>query len=280
MQAKAVMEHLIDIGGWLADVGSELPKVYPVDPAWPGTAEQPVSDSFIFGDPEVEVTGIAVAWMATNQIITEAAQAGLNLFICHEPAFYQGPGYAGTDIANHMTEQKCKLLREQGITLLRCHDVCDRIPDIGIVDTWAGMFGFETESRPVGSYYKICLVNGLTVEALARRILERVRPYGQETVLIWGDRDKRVERLAVGTGAVTHLPPMLELAADAALVTDDGFRLYAAQLAFDLDMPALVVHHSTAEKPGMKVMTDHLSEQYPQIPVRYLPGEFPYSSMT
>ncbi len=267
------MEHLIEIGAWLSEVGSEPPSVYPVDPTWPGP------DRFLFGDPESEVTGIAVAWMATNKVLNEAAQAGFNLFICHEPAFYQGPGYFDTAIVHRMAEQKRAFLREKGITLLRCHDVSDRLPDIGIADTWATMFGFETEPRPVGSYYRICLVNGMTVEELAQRVLERVRPYGQETVLIWGDRNKRVERMAVGTGAIVNLPPMLDLGADAALVTDDGFRLYGVQLAFDLDVPALVVHHSTAEKPGMKVLSGHLGERFPQVPVRYLPGEFPYSSV-
>ena len=72
---------------------------------------------------------------------------------------------------------------------------------------------------------------------------------------------------------------MLELDADVGLATDDGFRLYGVQLAFDMDMPVLAVHHFTGEKPGMQRMARYLQEQYPDLPVRYLEGEFPYTTV-
>ena len=127
MKAKIVMDHLCGLATWLGgDKPTSQAGSYPVDPGWPGP------DSFLFGDPDIELTGIAVAWIATNRVLREAAAIGHNLFICHEPAFYQGPGYQGTPLVERMAKTKMDLLGELGMTLLRCHDMWDRMPEMGI----------------------------------------------------------------------------------------------------------------------------------------------------
>ena len=66
----------------------------------------------------------------------------------------------------------------------------------------------------------------MTVEEATKHVLQKVRSLGQDTVLIFGDRQKRVSRMAVGTGAITYLPSMYELNADLLLATDDGMRFW------------------------------------------------------
>lgn len=258
MKAREVLEHFRGVGTW-------------VD--WIGTCDQ-----FLHGDPEAQVTGIAVAWIPTNEAIRRAAQMGCSLFITHEPAFY--PGYEHTATGERLIQAKKDLLDESGITLMRCHDTWDRLPDVGIPDAWAAFLGFETEARPVECYYRTCLVGDLTVEDLARRILRKVRGLGQDTVLIFGDRARKVKRMAVGTGAITYLPHMHELNPDAILATDDGINSYTGGLwAADLDIPLLVVNHATAEKPGMQAMAKYLMQAFPGVSAEYVDVEFPYTSV-
>ncbi len=45
-------------------------------------------DTFKSGSPEVEVRGIAVSWMSTTAALKTALSAGCNLFITHEPTYY------------------------------------------------------------------------------------------------------------------------------------------------------------------------------------------------
>lgn len=273
MKAKTVMDHIRQLG---AAIDPELcdpdDGTYRVDPVWPAP------DRFIFGDPEIEVTGIAVAWMATNKVLRQVAGRGHNLFVVHEPGFYQGGGYEDMPLIKQMTRQKMDLLDKLGLTLIRFH-AWDRTPDVGILDTWADLFGFETEPRDLLSYHKICLVGDMTVEQLSRHVLGKVRPYGQDTVMIWGDEKKRVSRMGVGTGAVTQFPPMYELGADVCLATDDGYRFYAPQASLDMDVPALVVNHATAELPGMESMARHFRQVFGEVPVEYFDVEFPYRSI-
>ena len=252
------MAHFQQVGKWVN---------------WQGTCDQ-----FLHGDPEAEVKSIATAWIPTNEALRTAAEKGHNLFVTHEPAFY--PGYQETDTGAALIRKKKELLDQLGITLMRCHDTWDRMPEFGIPDAWASYLGFETEERPVESYYKICLVNDRTVGQTARLILQKVRDLGQDSVQIFGDRTRRVKRMAVGTGAITHLPTMYELEPDVILATDDGMNFYTGGLwATDLEMPLLIVNHATAEKPGMQAMARYLKTVFPGVEVEYLDVGYPYRSI-
>jgi len=256
VKATDVMEHFRKVGAW-------------VD--WATTCDQ-----FLHGDPDVEVEGIAIAWIATNASLRRASDNGLNLFITHEPVFYGG--FQGMPSREQLVQEKKNLLDESGITLMRCHDTWDRMPEVGIVDAWATCLGFQTEERAVESFYKICLLEGITVEEAARRVRERVLHLGQEAVLVFGGRQRRVERMAVGTGAITSLPLMYELGADLILATDDGMNFWEGGLwARDIDVPVLIVNHCTAEKPGMQAMATYLEGKFSGVPVEYLDVAFPYT---
>lgn len=234
-------------------------------------------DKFLHGSSDAEVAGIAVAWSPTNKAIVEATGLGLNLFITHEPAFYEGFQRRKYPVDKLVSEKK-ELLDKNNITLLRCHDVWDRMPEFGIVDSWAAFLGFETEPRPTESFYKICLPGNQTVRKTAEMIREKVKRLGQGNVLVLGDLDKKAGRLAVGTGAITTLPEMRSLGADILLATEDGMNFWDGGIwAADAGIPVIIVNHATSEKPGMLSMQKYLSKLYPGINVQYVDVEFPYS---
>lgn len=235
-------------------------------------------DQFMHGDPEAEVRGIATTWLATNDVLREAARRGLNFVIAHEGAFY--PAYQGTESGDRHHAEKRRLIDELGLTLMRCHDTWDRMPEAGIPDAWTAFLGFPSEPRPVESFYKVCLVGDRTVEELARTVLDRVKTLGQETVGIVGDRRARVHRMAVGTGAITRLPAMHALGADVLLATDDGISTTSSGLySHDLGVPLLVVNHATAEVPGMQAMVGYIERHFPGVPVAYLDSGFPFPAV-
>ena len=258
MKAQDVMSHFQKVGTWVN---------------WERTGDQ-----FLHGNPDAKVDGIATAWIPTNKAIAEASEKGCNLFITHEPAFY--PGYEETTTGAQLVQRKKELLDRLGVTLLRCHEMWDRMPEFGIPDAWASFLGFETEERPLDSFYKICLLEPATVEHTAELVAEKVRSLGQDAVLVFGDKGKRVQRMAVGTGAITHLPSMYELKPDVILATDDGINSWTGGLwAADMDVPLLLVNHCTAEKPGMMAMARYLKERFPSVPVEYVDVVFPYKAL-
>ena len=258
MKAREFRDHCMNVATW-------------VD--WNNTCDQ-----FMFGDPTSDVKGIGVTWLATDAVLREAAECGLNFVVSHEGAFY--PAFEGSASEALHHEQKRRLLDKLGITLMRCHDTWDRMPEFGIPDAWVEFLGFPSEPRDQESYYKICRVDGLSVSDVAEKILEKTRPLGQSCVNVMGNKEKEVSRLAVGTGAITKLPEMYELGADIILATDDGTHTtYCGLWAMDLDIPVLIVSHATAELPGMMKMADYIAKKFPDVEVRYLPCGFPCDSI-
>ena len=253
------MRHFQEVGTWVN---------------WETTCDQ-----FLHGDPEREVKGIATAWIPSNKAIKEASKKGFNLFITHEPSFYTR--YADNPKVATLIDQKKALLDEFGMTLMRCHDTWDRMPEHGIPDSWGAFLGFPMEDRPVESFYRVCLVDSLTVEETAAAVLEKVKALRQDVVLIFGDRTRTVKRMAIGTGAITNLPKMYDLDVDLLLGTDDGTNSVTGGLwSMDVDVPFLAVNHATAEIPGMKAMAAYLRERFPDIPTEYIDIDLPYTSVT
>ena len=91
------------------------------------------TDVVLHGDPDAEVSSIAVTWLATDAVIEEAARLGCNFLISHEGIYYP-------TFKKHQSEQqhhaaKAELLDEKGITVFRCHHTWDRMPNVGICDS-------------------------------------------------------------------------------------------------------------------------------------------------
>jgi putative NIF3 family GTP cyclohydrolase 1 type 2 len=203
----------------------------------------------------------------------------LNFVISHEGAFY--PHFIGSTSEDDHHAKKRELMHDLGITLMRCHDTWDRMPEFGILDAWADFLGFPTEPRELESVYKVCRVDGLTVYEVASKVLEKTAVLGQSSVNVMGDMGKRVSRLAIGTGAITRVPDMYETGADVILATDDGTHTtYCGLWALDLDIPVLTVSHATAELPGMMRLADYIRAKFPGIEVRYLSCGFPSKSVS
>ncbi len=254
MKVKDVLYHFQSAGSW-------------VD--WRKTCDQ-----ILHGDPETEIRSLVTAWTATNAAIMEAAGYGANLYITHEPAFCDH--FRGTASGDRVATDKRALLDRNGMVLLRCHDTWDRMPEVGIPDAWSEWIGLPSEPRAVESFYRICLTEGRTVGELAAYVRDRVRALGEQSVRVLGDLDAPTTRMAVGTGAITHLPSMHALGADVLLATDDGMNMWDGGLwALDLGIPILIVNHATAEKPGMMAMARYLQRQFPDVPCGYVDVAYP-----
>lgn len=82
-------------------------------------------DTFKRGDYERELTKVALCFIATPDLIREAAAWGAEMIITHEPTFYHHWDEM-TDYS--FTKMKNDLIEELGITLFRYHDHPHTIP--------------------------------------------------------------------------------------------------------------------------------------------------------
>ncbi len=236
-------------------------------------------DTFKSGSPEVEVKGIAVSWMSTCEALAQASQLGCNVFVTHEPTYYNhtdDPGDRIFQLAG--AREKREFVQASGMTIIRCHDLWDQVPEIGIPDAWGGALGF---GRAVGGegYYRVYDVSGRTAGDVARQVATRTQAFGQQAVQLVGDPETPVGRIAIGTGAITPLFSYLrECGAssgnpvDLALCSDDGFTYWQhGAYALDVGLPVIVVNHATSEEPGMMRLAEHLKGRFPEVPVHFIP---------
>lgn len=252
MKAVAVHELFQQVGTWID---------------WSDT-----TDGFHFGDPETEVTGIAVAWKPYWSDLKRAKELGCNLFIGHESIFREGPMRPcdESEFAQEVEEPKVAWLRESGLVVYRCHDLWDLFPEIGVRDSWARGLGFEGEPVVMDGFCRVEEVTGHTFGSLCAHIAARVKLLGQQAVLAVGDENKPVTRLAL-SASVSSLPRMLELGTDCWLLYDDYFRQVRDGALFrDLDLPYMIVNHGTLEEWGVRNLAPYLQERFPSIPIHAL----------
>jgi len=95
------------------------------------------TDMVVAGDPDTEITGIAVAWMPYRWTLQRTHDLGSNLLVTHEPTYFNGQHEGDRMFRFPQVREKQRWIEEAGLVIARCHDVWDRLPGIGILDAWA-----------------------------------------------------------------------------------------------------------------------------------------------
>ena len=76
-------------------------------------------DTLKAGDPNTEVTKVAVAMFATVDVVREVREWGAQLLIVHEPLYYN---HWDEHTEDFFEVEKRRLIEESGITIYRFHD--------------------------------------------------------------------------------------------------------------------------------------------------------------
>ncbi len=251
MKAIDIKNHMQTIGTWVN---------------WDKTC-----DRFITGDPETEVRGIAVAWQARTSALKQAVEMGCNLFITHEPVFYNHMDDDERLFAQPHCKEKGLYIEQNRLVIFRCHDVWDQMPVVGIVDRWGAQLGLS-EKLNSDRFHSVYQSPVATLGELAKHVAEHTREIGQNAVQMVGEPDAPVNRVAIGCGAITRYETMTSLGADAIIGTDDGMNYWAdGAWCLDRGIPLVIVNHCTAEEPGMKSLAQYVSEQFPGVPTHFIP---------
>jgi putative NIF3 family GTP cyclohydrolase 1 type 2 len=238
------------------------------------------TDGFKAGDPERDVKTVAVAWKANWEALRQAADRGAELLVTHESIAVQAVNDAGrpdAEFALPSEASKFSWLAASGLTVYRCHDVWDRFAELGIRDTWQRQLKFDGEIVTDAFPLYVTQIRPVTAQELARQVAGRVAPLGQQAVLLSGDPDARVTRVATGTGVSTDPPRMMELGADAGIITDDYYlHVRMGEHARELGFPTITVNHGVAEEWGIANLARYLQDTFPELQVFHLPQQCPY----
>jgi putative NIF3 family GTP cyclohydrolase 1 type 2 len=241
-------------------------------------------DQLIAGDWNCEVTGIATTFMATVDVIKDAAARGANLIITHEPTYFTGMDQTPWLAGDEVFQRKQKLIRENKINIWRFHDHMHfTTPD----QIYAGLnkeLGWDSHSIPGKKHcYEI---PATTVAGLSAFLKEKL---SVKAVQIVGDRNAKVERVGflVGGGSLglgSEQMPMalmknenLDVMVCGEIVewTLCAYVRDAAQLGMNKAM--IILGHNRTEEVGMKHLPEWLETLLPGVPAWFCEAGEPFS---
>lgn len=255
LTARDVERYLRSLGPWVDDTQT--------------------CDTFKAGNPDRKFKAVAISWMSTLRALREARARGCDFFITHEPTFYSHYDNDPSFDSDRSTIEKRKFIEEAGMIVYRCHDVWDRVPQVGILDSWAKAIGFEGSPVAEKTYYAVYKIPDTSIEDFARHLAERLRPYGQEAVQVVAEKGMRIQKIAIGTGAITQVREMQSLGADAAIITEVTY-WRDVRWAQDMRFPLFIVEHAVSECPGIENLAHHLRQKFPGLRVEYIQEGCPF----
>ena len=239
---------------------------------WNGKAidEATTRDKILYGNPDVECTGIVTTCFASSDVIRKAHELGANFIICHEALFWNHGDHTDWLKDNKTFQAKKQLLDETGIVVWRNHDYIHS--GIDVDGKWVdGIFygvmqemGWEKylacdASRPM--YYEF---EDATVESLADEIIEKMELDGLRII---GRTEGNVRNLMIVShligGQDNQILAMIEDKNVDAIITmemtDFTVNEYIRDSAM-LGIPKTIfaAGHFNTEEPGMKYFAKYL----------------------
>lgn len=232
-------------------------------------------DSFKAGASQRKVKRVAVSWKASRTALEQAITFGSDLFITHESIAVEAVNVSSEQDSHFALESEIPLfewLDSTELVVYRCHDFWDQFPVLGVRDSWvSGLLG-EAKIVEDAYPYLVAEIEPMSIKALVHKLLSKIKPLGENGVLITGDMDAVVSKVGLGTGAVTDPFRMIALGAEVGIVTDD-YHLFvrAGEHAQDLGFPTITVNHGVSEEWGIRNLAAYVDSQFPELETLFIP---------
>ena len=236
--------------------------------------DEPSVDRIVIGKPETVIRKIGVCWQPDWKTLKHAAEKGVNVMVVHEPAFYthwdldkpgsdyyQAPAHGRQQYLD-LVNQKKKWIQEQGLVIIRCHDVWDKMNETGIPFAFGKALGFEiSDILKQETYYNVYQLKAARAIDVARDIARRLKSFRQPGVAFYGDENYLVASVGIGTGCICDPLDFSHLEPDMFIAINDTVKTWVqTSYAKDSGKPLVVIDHGTSEEAGMIMLSDFLKE--------------------
>ena len=260
--------------------------------------DEATCDKLMAGNPDMEVKKIGCTFMATVDVIREAAAQGVNMIITNEPTWFTGKDDIDWVLDDAVYREKKKLIEETQIAIWRFHDHMHIGKTDEIYTGFDREFGWESyriapkegakgdqEDEMMKHFGAIYRIPKTTLGELCRFFKEKA---GMDVIQIVGNPDMEAERVSVLVGGGSlglgrEERPMIQMFReniDVAIcgdITEWTLPAYvrdASMLGMKKGM--LVLGHERSEEWGMKHLVDWLESVTEGIPAVFLDAGEPF----
>lgn len=249
-------------------------------------------DRLMSGDMDQEVTGIASTFMATVDVIKEAADKGCNLIITHEPTWFTGKDDIDWLENDPVYKLKKQLIEDHGMAIWRFHDHMHFADEDGIYRGIEMELGWqeyrmeEDESIMPGHFDGCYQIPSISLSELCSFFKTKL---DMDVIQIIGDPETTVERVSIlpGGGSLglgnENMPMRLMQLRGLDLIicgeilewTLPAYVRDAHQLG--LNKAIMVLGHERSEEPGMKHLPAWLESIAEGIPLTFIDAGEPFA---
>ena len=238
-------------------------------------------DTFKFGGPDTEVTGIATTVFVTMEVIQKAAAAGLNMIIPHEDTFWNDRDDTALVSAEPLYKTKVDLMTKHNIVIFRIHDhMHSQRPDFTYVGS-ARAIGLDTKYETAPNSHRF-VIPETTLGELAASVKKRS---GARALRVVGNPSAKVSRIQLGVGYAT--PAVNNAEIDVVISgeqqeSDGGLDSPAYVLdAVTLGVAKgwIMLGHAISEEAGMLEMAQWIKGFVPELPVQLVSAGEPFSNV-
>ena len=233
---------------------------------------EPSTDRIIVGDPATVIKKVGTCWMPYWDVCKKAYDQGVNVIVVHEPTFFthmdlqesKGDYYEAVAPVKERyikaRDEKKKWILDHGMVIIRCHDVIDKLKDIGMPYALGQAIGLKNEQIIRSKeYYNVYQVAPMKARAAAAMIAKGLKEGGQPGVAFYGDPEREIRTIGVGCGYICD--PLLygDLEPDLYICINDTIRTWIqGEYSHDTGQPMVVIDHGTSEEYGMRLLNKFL----------------------
>ena len=228
-------------------------------------------DTVKFGNPDMEITGVAVTMWATPNVIRRAAELGANMIITHEPTFYDDPDQP---LNNPVDRAQLALIEQTGVVIYRYHTMMHQFtPDL--IPTGALYYlGLDGEMVPSGYFGSSILT--LNQPKSANELAELFREkLGVKHIRIAGNGEFRGKTIGMCLGMPGGVYEILRDEKTDIVLIGEACEYHQCEYARDaaelgINKAMVVLGHEGSERAGMQYLAKLLSEKHPELRIDYV----------
>jgi len=241
--------------------------------------QQQTVDTFKAGDPDTPVTGVAVTFMATYDVLRRAAQQRCNFIITHEPTFYEHQEDTSQLDPDPVIEAKRKFIKDNSLIVWRFHDHIHQTEPDGIVAGMIELFGWKSFQKQNESlHFELPKPTSLQqfVDGLKGK-------FDRSVIRVVGDPGMQFTKFGFAPGASGSVMQMKMLQGDdiEVLIAGETREWETVEYVRDAkDMgrnkALILLGHSISEEAGMKYCSEWLKPFLEDVPIKFIPTGDPF----
>lgn len=232
-------------------------------------------DTFKAGDPQTELTGIAVCMFADMQVLKEAVEKGCNLIVTHEPVFYNHLDQTESFKNDPVFLEKKEFIDKNGLVIFRFHDHIHRTEPDGI--SFGMIRKLDLKSYAVNGSQTFFRIPEKTLESYANEIKQK---FEMESIRVIGNPEMKFTKVAFMAGAPggqRHIQ-MLQNENVEVLIAGEAPEwetyLYVNDAVQQNENKAVIfLGHIKSEEAGMEYCAEWLREFVTEVPVHFIENQ-------